>query len=208
MQESTNPFNWIAIFLLLILSFAIATPIYMRWMFRFYYKLETYHDPSDERLLAKIYKLWVYNTVVSVFATGVTVLYGPFITSAGISVTLETVLSASIIIAVMNFTIRITSYSHLGALSDELPISRLKEDAHNVGYSFMVSLWFLIFIGIGLNVANGKIMRTFPLPTLSPPKALAYIVIIILSPAILAILSELWLYFANVPDELVDDYDR
>lgn len=195
----------VGVFILVVILFSLASPIFMRWMFRFYDRLETYHPVEEEGFKTKTYKLWFYNAVTSTFATGIAVLYEPFLSGLGVPFSLETIVASAVLISVTNFAIRITSYSYFE--DPDIPVVRLKEDAHNAGYSLMVSIWILLFLGFGLMVANGQVSWTYSLPSVSIPHGLLYAVVIIITPGVLAYISEKWLYeHATIPEELQDDY--
>lgn len=194
-------------FLIFLLFFALATPTFMRWMFRFYHKLETYHRPEDEGLFTKIYKLWYYNTLATIAATAVIVMYEPFISGTGVPFNLETIVATAMIITLANFGIRITSYSY-HELPD-YPVARLREDAHNAGFALMVGVWMLLFIGTGLNIINGDGFFQGPFQPATFLEGLIVSLIIFLFPAILAMVSELWLHLVvNVPEKLIDEYEK
>jgi hypothetical protein len=200
------------ILLSLVLAFFLPTTyVYIRELFFRYVVLETYHDPEDEKLGKKVLLVWRINVILSLLAAGVTMLYGPFISGLGIPVSLETVVASAILFSAANITVRIASYGYLDEDPDyeDNTIRRLKKDSHNAMYSFLVSIWILLFLGICLNILNGDILTNYDIKSIDPRSGLVYSLLIIFMPLLFAGVSEtvMWKGPLSVPKVLIEQLE-
>lgn len=205
---SIQGFVTFAIFIVVLITFVVSTPVYLRWLFSFYHSLETYHEPKEEGFNTKLRKLFIYNGLVATFATGVSIVYVPFLSGLGIPFTTRVLFAVPIIITVVNLTVRRTAYGYTEEPDPSHPVIRLKEDVHNTAYSFMTSLWYLMFIGIELNVIHRNIVWEYELPTVEPPIGLIMALGLLTIVYLLIYFNEVWLKdYRHVPGEIVDDLE-
>jgi hypothetical protein len=147
--------------------------------------------------------------MVSLLATGVVTLYTPFLTGFGIKVGLNTVVVTVILFSFINFSIRVASYGYLSKEPDYSTetMERRKRDNHNAIFSFMIGVWFLLFLNIGANIGNGDILYSYDIGSINIVNGLLYSLLIVATPAVLACVSEMLLWrnsLIEIPDALID----
>lgn len=154
---------------ILVACFALVAPIVAivltRRLFEFYERLQTYHyldstKTGGEKFSEKVYQVAKMNAGTSVLGLIITVLYINMSGSFLVNITLAATIPIILVIVIMNFTIRIVSFSEKGYPKSFDKQKDLKEWAHNFGFSFMLSLLFLLLFGFGLYLTVGEISRT------------------------------------------------
>jgi hypothetical protein len=215
---SSLPVARLASTVLFALIAAIASPFFVSVLDGFYSKLETYHKLSneyDERYPGKtgetfwhkVKKVTQYNLYTAFLSTTLIFVYIAISGEFGVNTTSETAIGAVIIVSIMNFTIRITSFrKQRGESLDDL-IQR-KERAHEFGLSFILTIYFLMVFGFLLQIVNGEFSRNLQLhPNINVVKGLSYILVLILLPALSSVISETVLYLSNsIPSSVQTDY--
>ncbi|MFW6436014.1 MAG: hypothetical protein ACOCYZ_00075 [Halococcoides sp.] len=184
--------------------------LFLRQLLYRYYKIEVNHPPSDEDLLVKIALLWRYNTIIAFFGLAITLLYSIFISDVIGSLTLHSLAIVAFIIATGNIVIRIASYGYLAECDEDCRynaevVEEMKERLYDASFSFVVGLWFLLFIGMGITIFNGYSYRVEVFPSGNLVEGLWLTLGVIGGILVLSIVSEilLWKGPLYVPQRLV-----
>jgi hypothetical protein len=172
--------------------------------------LETNHHPDDEDLAVKIVLLWRYNTIIATFGVAITFLYSIVVSEIIGDKRLDTLAMVAILFAVGNITIRLCSYGYTTS-QDRLDYNKpvleeIKCRVHDAALSFIIGLWFLLFIGLGLSIYNDTGISGRMYPTATLDGGIGLTVFVIGTIFILSVISEtlLWIWPFSVPQILVD----
>lgn len=199
------------------------SPFLIRMLDGFYNKLETYHKmPQDyngarneeqgEPFWQKVWKLGKYNLCITLLAVTFLLIYVSISGEFGINITSETLIGLVILIGIMHLTIRVVSFGQWEG-EDIDKLKQRKKRTHEFGFSFILSIYFLVVFGIGVNVVNGNIPSEFDyggeITQYETVKASLYTVGLFLTPYVSALFSEFILVstLVNVPSCLKTDFN-
>lgn len=190
---------------------AVVSMLFVRELTYHYWRFETNHDTEDEGLGTKVALLWRYNTIIATFGVAITLLYSIFISNVIEQRNLETLAVVAVLFATGNITVRLASYGYVnqnekGFRFGSDTIEEIKTRIHEAAYSFVIGLWFLLFIGIGLTVYNDTGISGQVYPNASITAGIKLGIGVLGATFLLAIISELllWVWPLQVPERVVD----
>lgn len=176
---------------------------------RLYNKIGLYHkyslfgnEEKTESIFLKLFRLYVYNTLIAISATGLIFVYALF---AGGADGFVGFVEAQVIIigaVIMNFCIRVL------ALTEYTDINLYKRSLA-FGYSFILSIYFLSFFGIStFLITNDFALTAIDENVLTGVDLIPVLGIVIIGPLLSMIASESILALGGVKDEKIEDFNE
>mgnify|MGYP000241768976 CR=1 FL=1 len=185
----------------------------MRVLYDFIGKLWVNHRPREEGVLLKMWLLWRNNSIISLAAVALTILYSTFITDMfDIEEITATGLAAiGILFAALNSTYRIATYAHISRGSDssinDKKVSNRKSAYQRSYFSFLLTLLVFVYLGIGITIVSDALTPNSVINIPSLGVAFSNVAYILIATLGFSIGTEflIWIGPYDIPDTLVDE---
>jgi hypothetical protein len=208
----------VIIFLIFLILVAVSSFPLIRQLYGLYNRMATYHKlPDDypssskgERLSHKISYVIRDIVIVQLIATSVALIYLPFFGGMEL-ISIESAVGLGLIISTVHISFRHAAFNELGIGGiKESFLDGLRSQCYKFGFGFMLTLYFLSLIGIGVSIINGQILSDVSeINFIENIYEGIFLVVFFLGvPVVFVVISEYLLAEVfGVPDELKTDTD-